>query len=172
MDLITWNRTSCDFKRLKSREPAGKCTAQHVDFGCQTQCYRTKYYVQPCSRAILLTADAVTLLASSHHNLPNMAEASPSKHRSSESAHPPEPEPARESTTDGENEGASSPRSRITRAVGKGVDNLTRSFSGSTRPAPQPAAGSPSPGSRRLFSLKRKGKGRDSDGMCRIAFAS
>ncbi|KAF7968189.1 hypothetical protein HWV62_31658 [Athelia sp. TMB] len=99
-----------------------------------------------------------------------MAEASPRKLRSRDYAH------TLESATEGENESGasdSSPRKRITRAVGKGVDNLTRSFSGSTRPAPQSVtAGSPPPSARRLFSLKRKGKGRDTDDDSAAAYGS
>jgi hypothetical protein len=64
---------------------------------------------------------------------------------------------------DEENDGSTSPRKRLTRAVGKGVDNLTKSFSGSGRSTQQQrqTAVSPPPGHRRLFSLNRKGKSKD-----------
>ena len=66
---------------------------------------------------------------------------------------------------DEEDNGSSSPRKRITRAVGKSVDNITRSFiSGSGRSTPQQqrqAAASPPPGPRRIFSLNRKGKSKE-----------
>lgn len=101
-----------------------------------------------------------------------MAEQSPRKPHSRDNANALDQDAARESATDGENEGLSSPRNRITRAVGKGVDNLTRSFSGNTRPsAQQQTAGSPPPGPRRLFSLKRKGKGKESDSAYSIPLA-
>lgn len=63
-------------------------------------------------------------------------------------------------SSDGEefNDGSSSPRKRLTRVVGKSVDNITKSFSG--RSTAQQTAGSP-PGHRRIFSLNRKGKGKD-----------
>jgi hypothetical protein len=59
---------------------------------------------------------------------------------------------------DEEGDASSSPRKRITRAVGKSVDNLTRSLiSGSGRSTPQQRQTAASP-PRRLFSLSRKGK--------------
>jgi hypothetical protein len=57
------------------------------------------------------------------------------------------------------NDGSSPPRNRLTRVVGKSVDNITKSFSGRSTPQQQQTAGSP--GHRRLFSLSRKGKGKD-----------
>jgi hypothetical protein len=71
--------------------------------------------------------------------------------------------PMRHADQDEEVDGSSSPRKRITRAVGKSVDNLTRSLiSGSGRSTPQQqqqqTAASPPPSPRRLFSLSRKGK--------------
>jgi hypothetical protein len=65
---------------------------------------------------------------------------------------------------DAEDDGSSSPRKRLTRAVGKSVDNLTRSLisgSGKSTPQQRGAAASPPPGPRRLFSLSRKGKPKD-----------
>jgi hypothetical protein len=65
---------------------------------------------------------------------------------------------------DDENDGSSSPTKRLTRAVGKSVDNITRSFiSGSGRftPQQQQTAASPPPSHRRLFSLSRKGKAKE-----------
>ena len=64
---------------------------------------------------------------------------------------------------DEQNDGTTSPRKRLTRAVGKGVDNITKSFiSGSGRSTPQQPQTAASPaGSRRLFNLNRKGKAKD-----------
>ena len=72
--------------------------------------------------------------------------------------------PMRHADQDEEVDEPSSPRKRITRAVGKSVDNLTRSLiSGSGRSTPQQrqTAASPPPSPRRLFSLSRKGKPKD-----------
>ena len=65
------------------------------------------------------------------------------------------------------NDGSASPRKRLTRVVGKSVDNITRSFissSGKSTPQQRKAAASPPPGHRRLFSLSRKGKAKELTG--------
>lgn len=63
-----------------------------------------------------------------------------------------------------ENDGSTSPRKRLSRVVGKGVDNISKSFTGSGRSTPKPhqtTDSPPSPGPRRLFSLNRKAKGKE-----------
>jgi sterol 3beta-glucosyltransferase len=65
------------------------------------------------------------------------------------------------------NDGSASPRKRLTRVVGKSVDNMTRSFisgSGKSTPQQQKTTASP-PGHRRLFSLSRKGKAKELAGF-------
>lgn len=70
--------------------------------------------------------------------------------------------PAPTPISDDETDGSTSPRKRLSRVVGKSVDTLTKSLSGSSRTSTQSSTESPT-SPRRLFSLNRR-RGKESDG--------